>query len=193
VDAVRYYVALILLVAFPPALLAWFVIHPLAGFWRRRGPTMTYLVVVGIAVSIGAALYRYREPLLGIQFGSNWLLTAAGLVSLAGAILLEHHYRRQLSVSTLIGLPELSSQRERRLLTEGVYARIRHPRYLGLLLEILGFALFVNYLATYVVAAAMVPTLYLIVLLEERELCERFGEEYERYMRRVPRFFPGPR
>ena len=35
-----------------------------------------------------------------------------------------------------------------------------------------------------------VPTLYLIVLLEERELRDRFGEEYEAYCRRVPRFVP---
>jgi protein-S-isoprenylcysteine O-methyltransferase Ste14 len=34
------------------------------------------------------------------------------------------------------------------------------------------------------------PTLYLIVLLEERELRDRFGVEYEEYCRRVPRFVP---
>jgi len=31
---------------------------------------------------------------------------------------------------------------------------------------------------------------FLIVQLEERELRERFGTEYEAYCRRVPRFVP---
>ena len=31
---------------------------------------------------------------------------------------------------------------------------------------------------------------YFIVVLEERELRDRFGSTYEEYSRRVPRFFP---
>jgi len=51
-------------------------------------------------------------------------------------------------------------------------------------------ALFTNYLAVYVVLAAYLPLIYLVVVLEERELGERFGEEYERYCLAVPRFVP---
>jgi protein-S-isoprenylcysteine O-methyltransferase Ste14 len=189
-DAVRYYVALVLLVVLPPALLSWIVIHPLAGFWRRRGPVAAYLVVVGIAVAMGAAIYRFREPLLRVELGFSWALTIVGVVSVVCATVLERQYRRHLTVGTLLGLPELSDKRESRLLTEGIYARVRHPRYVGLSLEILGFALFANYLASYFVTALTLPVLYLIVVLEERELLERFGAEYEEYMRRVPRFLP---
>jgi protein-S-isoprenylcysteine O-methyltransferase Ste14 len=56
--------------------------------------------------------------------------------------------------------------------------------------ELSGTALFVNYLAVYVLVLATVPVLYLTVRLEERELVERFGEAYERYMAEVPRFLP---
>ncbi len=189
-DTARYYLALVLMVAFPPALAGWFVIHPLAAFWRRRGPTATYLVVVAVAVSLGVALYRLRKPLLQTDFGFSWVSTTIGLLSLVCAVSLELQYRRHLSVSTLLGLPELSTKRESKLLTEGIYSKIRHPRYVGILFEILAFAFFVNYLATYVVAATSVLMLYLIVLLEERELVDRFGPEYERYMQQVPRFVP---
>jgi protein-S-isoprenylcysteine O-methyltransferase Ste14 len=34
------------------------------------------------------------------------------------------------------------------------------------------------------------PLLHLIVLLEERELPDRFGEAYVDYSRRVPRYWP---
>ena len=45
-------------------------------------------------------------------------------------------------------------------------------------------------LALCVTFALSLPTLYLLVLLEERDLRERFGSEYEACCRRVPRFVP---
>ena len=52
------------------------------------------------------------------------------------------------------------------------------------------YALFCNYLATYLLVPAVAILIYLIVLLEERELRNRFGAEYEAYCARVPRFVP---
>ena len=80
-----------------------------------------------------------------------------------------------------------------KLLTEGIYGTIRHPRYVKLVLFILAYSFLANYLASYAVAFLTVPILYLVVLLEERELAERFGSAYEEYCDRVPRFFPNRR
>jgi protein-S-isoprenylcysteine O-methyltransferase Ste14 len=35
-----------------------------------------------------------------------------------------------------------------------------------------------------------VPALFLVVILEERELRQRFGDAHVEYCRRVPRFVP---
>jgi protein-S-isoprenylcysteine O-methyltransferase Ste14 len=35
-----------------------------------------------------------------------------------------------------------------------------------------------------------VPALWLVVILEERELAERYGREYEQYQREVPMLIP---
>lgn len=179
-----------MVVAFPAAMSMWFVIHPLAGFWRRRGPAVTYGVVVTVALVIGTTVYRFREPILRLEFGFAWPLVLLAMVCFAGGIALEVRYRRQISIATLLGLPEVSGDRPNVLLNRGIYARIRHPRYLGLLCEISGSAFLANYLAAYVVAVATIPVLYLTVLLEERELLRRFGDEYREYMQQVPRFIP---
>ena len=54
----------------------------------------------------------------------------------------------------------------------------------------LAFATFSNYLGAYLVVLAFLPALHLVVLLEERELRDRFGEEYAAYCERVPRYIP---
>jgi len=168
----------------------WFVIHPLAGFWRRRGPVLTYLVVLAVALLIGATAYQFRKPILSVEFGFGWPQAVLAVALYAGGIALEVQYRRHITIGTLLGLPEVSEDRPNVILNKGIYSRIRHPRYLGLLCEISGSAFLVNYLATYVLAVATLPLLYLTVLLEERELLQRFGSEYAEYMRQVPRFFP---
>ena len=75
-----------------------------------------------------------------------------------------------------------------RLLTEGVYSRVRHPRYVAVLIGLISVALFSNYLALYLLLPIGAAGLYVIVRLEERELLERFGDEYETYRDRVPMF-----
>ncbi len=189
-DAVRYYAALALLVTFLPAMSMWLWIHPLIGFWRRRGPVITYLAVGSFVVVMALGLLQLRTHLLRVEFGFSWPLAIAAVFCLAVAIVIERQYRRHLGFSTLLGLPEVAEGRSDKLITEGIYDKIRHPRYVGILFEVSAFALFANYLAVYVVIIAAVPLLYLIALLEERELLARFGDEYQRYMMRVPRFFP---
>jgi len=189
-DAVRYFIALFLLVAFPAAMSMWLLIHPLARFWRRRGPTVTYASVVGLAAAIGFLVFQFRGPLLRIEFGFSWVLTVAAILCYVGGGLLELRYRRYLTIATLLGLPEVSENHPSELLTAGIYSKIRHPRYLGLMFEISATALLVNYLAVYLLVLATVPVLYFIVWLEERELLERFGGQYEQYRSRIPRFLP---
>jgi protein-S-isoprenylcysteine O-methyltransferase Ste14 len=58
------------------------------------------------------------------------------------------------------------------------------------MLGTVAMALFTNYVAAYVLAAIAFPWLYLIIVLEERELSDRFGDEYRSYQQRVPRLIP---
>lgn len=190
-DSLRYVLALIVLVSAPPALCFWLIVHPFIGFWRRLGASSTFASVTVPLLALGVGLFRLRERLLGIEFGTHGILVGLGILCVAIALIIAFLCRRQLTLRILIGLPELAPKDETgRLLTEGIYARIRHPRYVEVMLGLLGWALFTNYLALYFLVALLGPLLYLIVVLEERELRDRFGEQYDAYCRRVPRFFP---
>jgi protein-S-isoprenylcysteine O-methyltransferase Ste14 len=190
-EAARYYLALVVLVSFVPLLVFWFLIHPFARTWRRLGPWVAYGAALAVMVLIGAGLFVLRGPLLAVEFGTvPWLWPPSVLTYLA-AIVLEVLCRRQLSIGTLIGLPELVPSRgPGRLLTEGIYARVRHPRYIAGGLGLFALALFTNYLAIYALVVVYWPTIYAITVFEERELAERFEAAYERYRDRVPRFLP---
>jgi len=191
-DAVRHFLGVVGIVTYPPALLFWFVVHPWVRLWRRLGPAGTYFVMVPVLASLGSLLFQVRARLLGADLGTNWPLVGVALVFYAVSISLEPTYRRQLRVTTLLGIPELSrpSRRNGTLLTDGVHRVVRHPRYLSVVIGVIGYALIVNYVGLYVVALAALPTLFVIAVLEERELIDRFGEEYRAYQREVPRFIP---
>jgi protein-S-isoprenylcysteine O-methyltransferase Ste14 len=126
VETAAYYVALMMLLSSPYILVYWFVLHPLAHYWRRRGPVVTFVVVHSAMLALIAALYPCRETLLRIHFGvSPPLVTLAALFFAVSPYSLAARY---LTFSIMVGIPS-SPLTSRKLLTEGIYARIRHPRY----------------------------------------------------------------
>jgi protein-S-isoprenylcysteine O-methyltransferase Ste14 len=77
------------------------------------------------------------------------------------------------------------------LVTNGVYRVIRHPSYLGLLVNSLGWALaFRSGIGVLLTALAVVP-LIARIRAEERLLRSQFGGEYDAYCGRTWRLIPG--
>ncbi len=189
-NSVRYYLALILLIGLPPGLLLWLVIHPLVAFWRRLGPGWTYAVLGAPSLALMAGVFWGRGYLLGTEFGTNVPLIALGVMCATAGVAIAVKRKKYLTFAVLCGIPELSAGGAGKLLTEGIYGSIRHPRYVEAFLWVLAYAFVANYLALYITAVVSVPVIYLIVILEERELLDRFGHVYEEYRRRVPPFVP---
>ncbi len=77
-----------------------------------------------------------------------------------------------------------------KLVTDGPYAVVRHPQYTGLMLGILGALVQWPTLLTLVMAPILVFTYYRLARREERELQERFGDEYAAYRARTPMLLP---
>src|SRR5450755_2182105 len=192
-EQIRYFLGVAIVIVVPLGLLYWLIIHLWSGWWRRWGPIRTYLAVLPVLTALGVLLFQVREHLLGADLGTNWGLIGIALVLYCPVTWMELQYWRQLSISTLVGIPELSQQRKGRLLREGIYGVVRHPRYLSAGIGMIANALIVNYLGVYVLLIAVVPPGYLMLVLEERELLGRFGDAYREYQRDVPRLIPRPR
>ena len=192
IDQVRYFLGVLSLIVIPPGVLFWFIIHPWARQWRTLGPIRTYLIVVPVSVAFGAFLFRFRGPLLGTDFGTNWILVAIAVLLEGVSIWISILHWRQLNIATLVGIPELSpiEQSKGRLLQDGIYRMVRHPRYLSAGIAVLANVLFVNYAGLYLLILLLVPVGPVVLVLEERELVDRFGEEYRKYQREVPQLIP---
>src|SRR5262245_54478447 len=77
------------------------------------------------------------------------------------------------------------------LVTAGLFAHARNPLYLGNLLILFGLLIMFNSPAGYLVAVPLLAFFYAaIVASEEAYLRGRFGEAFEDYCRRVPRWIP---
>jgi protein-S-isoprenylcysteine O-methyltransferase Ste14 len=192
-DTARYIVAVMVLVSVPPAIGLWYGIHPFARAWRRIGAAGTYAVLSVPALGLGWLLWTWRRLLVGTDLGTRPALMAAGVVAFAVAAGIAWARRRLLTRRILVGVPELSRTDKGRLLADGIYARVRNPRYVEFMLFVLGYAAFANFAGTWILMLLVIPAMHLLVLMEEQELRERFGGEYEAYCRRVPRWVPRTR
>jgi protein-S-isoprenylcysteine O-methyltransferase Ste14 len=192
-DTARRVLAMLLIVSLPPAVIHWLIVHPWVRFWRRVGPRATYGALVALLAGSGAAVFAWHERLLGYDLGTREPLLALGLVLYAASAWLSWLTRRQLDFRTFTGIPEVVAARPGRLLTEGIYARIRHPRYAAVILGVTGCALIANFLGVYLIVLASLLLFVPVIILEERELAARFGPAYVTYRRRVPALFPGRR
>jgi protein-S-isoprenylcysteine O-methyltransferase Ste14 len=190
-DTFRHVLTLLMLMFMPGAVLFWFLVHPFIRFWRRLGLRRALAIYYTLMVAFVAGVFLLRKTLLAVDFGTNPVLIAVAVPMLAASIVLRRKISRHLRFSTLGGLPELAPESHPQpLLTEGIYSRIRHPRYVEALLVMASLALIANNLASYVNWIIGIPSVLLIVRIEEHELRDRFGAEYEAYCARVPRFVP---
>ncbi len=76
------------------------------------------------------------------------------------------------------------------VIRKSIFNIVRHPIYLSEILLYLGLLLLSISLAAAVVWIITMGFLHTISRHEERLLLERFGEEYEQYMKEVPMWIP---
>jgi protein-S-isoprenylcysteine O-methyltransferase Ste14 len=114
----------------------------------------------------------------------RWI--GVGLYTIGGALRLWPVYVLGRRFSGLVAI-----QPDHTLVTSGAFAVIRHPSYLGLLINALGWALAFRSGVGVALTASMVPVLMARIRAEEALLRAHFGDEYEAYAARTSRLIPG--
>jgi protein-S-isoprenylcysteine O-methyltransferase Ste14 len=139
--------------------------------------------VLGLALAIAPA---YADRIGLLVFGGEglrWL--GVILYGVGGALRLAPIFALGDRFSGLAAI-----QPGHRLKTDGLYAIIRNPSYLGLLVLSFGWALAFRSLVGIVVAALFAIPLRARMNAEERLLAETFGADYQAYRARTWRLIP---
>ena len=181
-------------------------------------PALTALAIALLAMS-GAALFTRGNVSPGEREdrANRWVLVAFGVLGLAAAYLpaytdriafwtIDGNAARWLGVvlfaaggalrlwpvfvlgNRFSGL--VAIQPGHALVTRGVYGVIRHPSYLGLLVNACGWALAFRSGVGLLLAALLVPPLVARINAEERLLKTQFGAQYDAYRARTSRLLP---
>jgi protein-S-isoprenylcysteine O-methyltransferase Ste14 len=79
---------------------------------------------------------------------------------------------------------------EGKLVTTGIYGHVRHPQYLGFMLFTLGMNILWISISAFLLWPILAILYYRLAKKEDKELEERFGEEYRKYERTVPMLIP---
>ena len=140
-----------------------------------------------VALSIALAyLGTLVDSLLSIQRFSSTTAKLSGVLLLTLGFLLRvwatfHFYRQSMRVVSLE--PQTS------LITSGPYRFSRNPLYLGAnVFCFFGAALLLGSWTSLAITALHLPFMNLMIRREERQLEQKFGEEFREYKKRVRRW-----
>lgn len=155
----------------------------------RKGPVESVLLVLAM-LSFFVPLIWIATPLLAFaDYPLRPAPLVAGTMCLVLGLWLFHRSHADLGTNWSVTLQVRESHR---LVTGGVYDRIRHPMYTALLLYSVGQALALpNFVAGPSYGVAMVLLIAFRLGPEERMMLEEFGEGYSQYMARTKRLVPG--
>jgi protein-S-isoprenylcysteine O-methyltransferase Ste14 len=136
-----------------------------------------------LAPPLGALAARLRWAMLPSEQAVSWIaiaIVAAGLALRVAAMLrLRHRFS-----------PVLAVQHDHELETEGPYAWVRHPGYLGALLSCFGGVLAFGSAAALPLVALMLWAQLTRVRREERLLATHFGDAWHAYAARTGALLP---
>ena len=161
--------------------------HKVARSWKDRRETAVLAVawlafLIPLVWALSPALSFADYPLRLGPF-------LAGVVCLVAGLWFFHRSHMDLGTNWSV---TLEIREHHRLVTDGVYAHVRHPMYSALMLYAVGQALVVpNWVAGPSYLVAMVVLVPSRLGTEERMMRETFGIEYETYMAKTKRFIPG--
>lgn len=148
----------------------------LIGFWISPQPQFIIPILQGIIFVIPLLGFIVLQiPLVHLIIGIAIIIPGAYL-GIKGVI--------------EMGLKAAETHRVDRVISTGVYSRIRHPQYLGAILSHIGASFLLSGYYSLLVTPLVILINYILCWKEEREIVREFGEEYQKYRENVPMLIP---
>ncbi len=139
----------------------------------------TLLTALGVAVVLTRPIQRFSyQTLVGA------VVALSGFAVMAAALIVYHRANRD-SIINIVPTPHQRA----RLVTNGIYAYVRHPIYLGVVLVTAGILIWYATLPITILWVLIVAFLQIKSRHEESLLLERY-DEYEGYRQRSGRILP---
>jgi protein-S-isoprenylcysteine O-methyltransferase Ste14 len=157
--------------------------------WGKRGYALFFnttslltLLLAFLSMNFWNWLYFLTEPALVQPI----LLIMGILLAVSGAII-AMQASKIISVSTVA---DMRTDRRPELVTDGIYARVRHPLYLATIMVFGAMAFLYPFPVVIVFAVSMIVYTIVGAFLEERKLILHYGQEYRDYRERVGFILP---
>lgn len=143
----------------------------IAGFWR-----LSWAILLISQIVVAVLFFNWAELPALVYLG--WVVLGTGLtIGCAGILTLQRKGEmsgRHPFADTAI------------LVENGIYAIARHPHYLSWILVSVGIILLSQHWVVAILGVAAAVSIYMLARQDETALVERFGDDYTRYMERVP-------
>src|SRR5579859_6691425 len=164
----------------------WLILHQPVSFWRKHVRAAFPVAVAAAWGIVDFLLYRFRLELFR-RDGVSWL-ALLGLVLIGLDVFTFVKSEAVLGGRRIVGQSELAGSRE--LIARGLYTRVRHPRYLGMMSGVLGACLIIALPPLWAASLVWLLLALLTIRAEEDELHARLGPAYAAYSERVPALLP---
>ncbi len=157
-----------------------------SGTRRDRGSIAILWIVISLSIFTATLLQFARVPRFG---ASAALVQIVALILLVTGIIIRGHAILTLGRFFTVNVAVQSGHR---IIRSGLYSKLRHPAYTGLMLAFLGLGVAMdNWLSLAVIVLPITAALLYRIHVEEQLLRETFGEEYVEYSRTTKRLIPG--
>jgi protein-S-isoprenylcysteine O-methyltransferase Ste14 len=161
-------------------------VRPSSTMEQDRNSLWVLYVTIGLSISVGVTVAMFGIGAYPIS--EIWRSGLCVGFLLIGAVI-RWVAIRQLGKHFTVGV---EVQSDHQLHQTGLYKRVRHPSYTGLMLEFIGLSFYFGSWASHlVIVLPITMALAYRIHVEERALLGGFGKEYEEYSTRTARLIPG--
>lgn len=137
-----------------------------------------FLAILVQSILISPQSFLAQNPIMTYL---GYMLAAFGTIILVKS-------SKQINIKEFLG--EETFEKPLKLIQTGLYSRVRHPLYLGLLMIFLGYVFVSIHYTALIHFICLVIYLPFGIYFEEKNLIHQFGDKYQAYQKDVPMLFP---